>query len=258
MELAAQAERFRARGIGVASILPEPPDVLRAFAEKHGVGIPLLSDGGAAIIRRLGLLDKTFVGDQAVPYAGTFMLDAQGRVVSKYFEARPEDRRTGGSILAEQGEPGVGGRRVAASHFTAEASASNDVIAPGQRLTLIVDVEMKPGFHAYAPGAASYRVVDVKLDDDPLWQPHPTRVPPGRPEKLAGSREPVPVLEGRFRVLKDVTQLFRAGMPLLKDQPQVPVAITGRLEYQVCSATVCYPPSSLPLRWDLGLRRWTR
>ena len=258
MELAAQAERFKARGIGVASIIPEPPDVLRAFAEKHGVRIPLLSDGEAAIVRRLGLLDTTFVGDKAVPYAGSFMLDARGRIVSKFFEQETENRRTAGSILAAQGEAGVGAREVGATHFTAVASASNDVIAPGQLLTLIVDVEMKPGFHAYAPGASGYRVVDLVLDESPLWQPRPTRVPPGRPERLAGAREPVPVLEGRFRVLKDVTQRFRAGMPLLKDQPQVPVTITGRLEYQVCSARVCYPPSSLPLRWELALRRWTR
>jgi AhpC/TSA family/Disulphide bond corrector protein DsbC len=258
VELARQADKFRARGIEVASIIPEPPDVLLAFARKHGLGIPLLSDEGAAIIRRAGLLDETAGGGKSVPYAGSLMLDAEGRVVSRFFEEETENRRTAGSILAAQGESGLRPRQVAATHFTAEASVSNDVIAPGQLLTLIVDIEMKPGFHAYAPGAAGYRVIDVTLDESPLWQPHPTRVPPGHPERLAGSREPVPVLEGRFRVLKDVTQLFRAGLPLLKDQPQVPVAITGRLEYQVCSATVCYPPSSLPLRWDLGLRRWTR
>lgn len=258
MELASQAERFRARGIGVASILPEPRDVLRAFSDKHGVAFPMLSDEGAAIIRRLGLLDETFVGEQAVPFAGSFLLDAKGRVVSKFFEAETEYRRTAGSILAGQGEAGVGARRTGATHFTAVASASNDVIAPGQMLTLIVDVEMKEGFHAYAPGAAGYRVLDLKLDESPLWEQHPTRVPPGRPRRLAGAREPVPVLEGRFRVLKDVTQRFRAGMPLLKAQPLAPITVTGRLEYQVCSATVCYPPSSLPLRWELGLRRWTR
>lgn len=258
MELARETARFRARGVGVASVIPEPPDVLRAFAEKHGIGFPLLSDEGAAIIRRLGLLDETMAAKRSVPYAGSFLLDAQGRVLSRYFEAETEYRRTAASILAGQGEAGVGARTSGAAHFTAEASASNDVIAPGQMLTLIVDVEMKPGLHAYAPGAADYRVLDVEIDESPLWQPHPTRVPAGAPKRLAGSRAPVPVLEGRFRVLKDVTQRFRAGLPLLKDQAQVPVTITGRLLYQVCSAKVCYPPSSLPLRWDLALRRWTR
>ena len=242
----------------MAAIVPEAPDVLRSFAQAHGVTIPLLSDDGATIIRRLGLHDQTFVGKHTVPYAGSFMLDGQGRIQSKFFEADTENRRTAGSILAEQGEAGVGAQQAAAPHFTVRTSASNDAIALGQRLTLIVDLEMKPGFHAYAPGAAPYRALDVKLDADPLFAAHETRVPPGKPLPMGASGETVPVLEGRIRVLKDVTQQFRVAMPRLKAQPGLPVAITGTLEYQVCSARVCYPPASMPLRWALTVTRWTR
>jgi cytochrome c biogenesis DsbD-like protein len=243
----------------VAAIVPEPPDVLRAFAQAHGVtALTLLSDEDAAIIRRLGLQDTTFSGKRTVPYAGSFMLDAQGRIQSKFFEADTENRRTAGSILAEQGEPGVGGQQAAAPHFTVNTSVSNAAIALGQRLTLIVDVEMKPGFHAYAPGAAPYRALDVKLDQSPLFAAHETRVPPGKPLPMGASGETVPVLEGHIRVLKDVTQQFRAAMPQLQAQPELKVAITGTLEYQVCSARVCYPPASMPLRWELTLTRWTR
>ena len=44
----------------------DPPDVLRAFAAKHGITFPLLSDSGSAIIRRYGLLNTSVApGDRA-------------------------------------------------------------------------------------------------------------------------------------------------------------------------------------------------
>ena len=237
--------------------MPESPDVLRTFAEKHGLTMPLLADEGATIIRRLGLRDETFSGKLAVPYAGSFMLDAEGRIVAKFFEADTENRRTAGSILALQGDA-AGGAAVEAPHFTARPWTSNDVVAPGQRFTLGVDIEMKPEHHAYAPGTRGYRGLDLKTDPDPLFQVGPLRSPTPRQLYFAPLKETVPVLEGRFRLTRDVTQMFRAVLPRLRDATEVAAPITGTLEYQVCSDRVCYPPASLPLRWNVAIRPWTR
>ena len=73
--------------------------MLRAFARRQHIGYPLLSDPGAAVIRRLGVQDTTY-GDVSVPYAGSFLLDGAGVITDKFFEADTEYRRTAASILA--------------------------------------------------------------------------------------------------------------------------------------------------------------
>jgi len=257
VELAAQQDAFARRGIGMASIVPEPPAVLRAFAQRQRIGYPLLSDPGAAAIRRLGVQDTTF-GDVSVPYAGSFLLDGAGAITEKFFEPDTEYRRTAGSILARSGEGVAGGTVTEARRFTARAWTSNDVIAPGQRFTLGLEIELQPGHHAYAPGAGGYRGLELALDADPLFEFAPARLPAPRLLFYAPLRETVPVFEGRIELLRDATQRYREVLPSLSRADEVSHPITGTLQYQVCSETLCDPPGALPLRWELRIRRWTR
>ena len=257
MELAEQQDAFARRGIGMVSIVPEPPEVLRAFARRQHIGYPLLSDPGAAVIRRLGVQDTTF-GDVPVPYAGSFLLDGAGVITEKYFEADTEYRRTAGSILALDGAAGGGGAVIEARRFTARAWISNDVIMPGQRFTLGVEIQLQPGHHAYAPGARGYRGLELALDADPLFEFGAPRLPPARPLFFAPLKETVPVFEGRVALSRDATQRYREVLPSLSRADEVSHPITGSLQFQVCSETLCDPPGSLPLRWELRIRRWTR
>lgn len=261
MELAATADSFRKRGLGVAAVIPEPVETLKAFATAHGVSYPLLSDAQATIIRRFGLLDPGFKGTGAgsgVPYAGNFLVDAKGIVQAKFFEQSTENRRTAGSILALQGEPGTGGEEIRAAYFTLRTASSNAEVAPGQRFTLALDFDMKPKHHAYAPGVRGYRPLMLRLDPDPSFEFHETQFPVPRSYFFAPLKETVPVFEGRFRVTQDVTLVMRGALSRLKESPVVPVTIMGSLDYQVCSDRVCYPPTSSPVRWSITIRPWVR
>ena len=263
MELAGQMESFRKRGLGVASVIPEPVETIKAFTAKHGIGYPVLSDADAAIIRRFGVVDRGFqatgelVGKD-IPFSATFLVDEHGKIKDKFFEAAAENRRTTASILVLQGEPGTGGQEVRGGHFTLRTSSSNAEAAPGQRFTLVLDFEMEPKHHAYAPGVKGYRPLDLQLQADPLFEAHETRYPEARSYYFAPLKETVPVFEGRFRVTKDVTVTLPGALPRFKDTEQFEAPIAGSLRYQVCSDTVCYPPSTLPLRWTVRLRRWVR
>jgi hypothetical protein len=261
VELAEQQDAFASRGIAMVSVIPEPPEVLRAFARRQRIGYPLLSDPGAAVIKRLGVQDTTF-GDTPVPYAGSFLLDGAGVVTDKFFEPDTEYRRTAASILALGGGWEAQARSAVSPpgprRFSARPWISNEAIAPGQRFTLGVEIDLQPGHHAYAPAARGYRGLDLALDADPLFEYGLARLPPPRPLFFAPLKETVPVFEGRVTLTRDVTQRFRAVLPGLAKSEEVTRAVTGTLQYQVCSETLCDPPGALPLRWELRIRRWTR
>lgn len=263
MELAGQADSFRKRGIGVASVIPEPAATIKEFATKHGLNYPVLSDADAAIIRRFGLVDRTFkaTGDlvgKDIPYAATFLVDEHGIIKEKFFEQAAENRRTTASILVLQGEPGTGGQEVRADHFTLRTSTSNAEVAPGQRFTLVLDFELEAKHHAYAPGVKGYRPLELDLALDPLFEVHETRYPPAGTYYFAPLKETVPVFEGRFRVTRDVTVAMREALSRFKDAPELPATLEGTLRYQICSDVVCYPPTTQPLRWNVRIRKWVR
>lgn len=87
--------------------------VLGAFAAKHTIGYPLLSDEGSHVIRRLGLINERVQEDHAaygikpdprhtnLPYPGIFALDASGVIVSRRFHESYRERDGGASLLAQ-------------------------------------------------------------------------------------------------------------------------------------------------------------
>ncbi len=54
-----ELQKFRERGYEVFGISTDSVETLRKFAEKYGVGFPLLSDRGGALAARLGILKRT-------------------------------------------------------------------------------------------------------------------------------------------------------------------------------------------------------
>jgi hypothetical protein len=258
VELAGQQEGFRKQGLAVASLIPEPVETLRAFADRFGIRYPILSDAGSAIIKRLGLVDAGFKSDSAeikdIPFAGTFVVDERGVVRARFFEKSSTDRRTGGSILVLNGAPGSNATQVRTDHFSLRTSQSNVEVAPGQRIALALDFELEEKHHLYAVGDHSYRPARLSIAPDPLLEVHEIRWPQPRPYYFAPLKETVPVFEGAFRVLVDVT--LRYDLPA--GSPERAARVEATLDHQVCSETVCYPPGRLSLSWPLELRPWVR
>ena len=113
MELEGRVTELRQKGLGLAAISYDPPEIIAAFAKQRGITFPLLSDGASATIKRYGILnpvpewamgpDKDDPAVKAeieryvsvrnpnpsqvgIAFPGTFILDRQGRVTSRYFE----------------------------------------------------------------------------------------------------------------------------------------------------------------------------
>jgi DsbC/DsbD-like thiol-disulfide interchange protein len=241
----------------VAALSYDSVAILEEFARRQGIRYPLLSDPGSEIIRRFGLLNPEFPeGSPAhgVPFPGTLVVDPRGRVRTKLFEKTYAERRTAGSLLVLEGESGAAAAsEVRTDHFVLRLSASNATVAAGNRVTLVLDFEMGEKKHAYAPGVQGYRPLALRLDPQPLVSVHDPVYPAPQDYVYAPLRETVPVFEGRFRVLQDVTLAGGREVAERLRSGDDRLSITGRLDYQVCSDRACFPPASLPVTWTLKL-----
>jgi peroxiredoxin len=134
VELQERLEELTRSGIGVAAISYDSQEILSNFAEERGITFPLLSDADSEVIKAYGILNtvaaegmgpnqddpdviadvKKYVavsgavsgaGEFAVgtPFPGTFMLDKNGRVESRYFEESYRERNTTANVMLKLG-----------------------------------------------------------------------------------------------------------------------------------------------------------
>jgi hypothetical protein len=88
------------------------------------------------------------------------------------------------------------------------------------------------------------------MESSPAIYPNPKTL------YLEAIKEQVPVFDGTFGITEDVTvsvSKLRDGVRALFS-PRKTVSIVGELEYQACDKTICYPPASVPVKWELQVR----
>ena len=269
MELQSRRADLRDSGLGLAVITYDPTTTLSQFADARGIEFPLLSDEGSATIREYGLLNEDMDPARApeerrammqrlygIPYPGTFMLDTEGRVTARFFEAAYQERSTVSSIAVRFGDAGAAGdaARVETDHLEALVWATDDVVAPGNRLSLVVDVTPKPDMHVYAPGDHAYRVIRLRTTAPDFLRSHEVTYPPSGMYRFEPLDETVAVYEEPFRLVQDVTIPMRQDIAELAAEPGATVRVEAVLEYQACDHAVCYLPQAVPLSWDLSWR----
>jgi hypothetical protein len=255
VELEHQKSDYERRGLGVASISYDSVAVLKNFADRAGIGFPMLSDPDSKIIRAFGILNESVPKDNlvyGVPHPGTYILDEKGMVRAKYFEDDFRERYTAANILWRQFGP-VGGPLQAAAEtpqLRISTIASDTEARAGTRLALVLEVELKPGIHVYAPGVAGgYIPVEWSMAESKGWKPHEVAWPASRKLRLAAIHETVPVFDGKFRLTRDVTiGQQKDVMPLVSADKKL--TVEGTFRYQACDARQCFPPQKIPVRWS--------
>jgi peroxiredoxin len=282
VELQSRVDQIRRQGLGLAVISYDPPEILAAFARQRGITFPLLSDAGSATIKQYGILNtiamelagpnakdpaladdmKTYVsvvGPNAravgMAFPGTFILDRDGRVKSRFFEDFYIERNTVSSILARVGaraQP-VGGTQVSTEHLELTSYASESAVAPGNRFALVFDIKPRRRMHVYAPGASGYRVVTVNIAPQPFVRVLPVEYPSSEIYFFKPLNERVAVYQKPFTLVQEV---------ILEGQPEAQAAfrgkesltLSGTLDYQACDDKICFNPVSTPLSWTIALR----
>ncbi len=282
MELQGRVDELRSQGLGLATISYDSRETIAAFSAARGITFTMLSDPGSATIRRYGILntvvEEAFGPDRDDPevqaavaqyvsvvgarenmrgiaFPGTFMLDTEGRVTSRFFEDFYISRNTVASILkvVGTGDGTVQGTSVSTEHLELTTYPSDPAVAPGNHFSLVFEIAPRPGMHVYAPGADGYRVVTATLESQPYLAPRPLAYPASEIYYFEPLDERVPVYQRPFTLVQEVVL---DGSPesqaLLRGQETV--TIRGTLEYQACDDTICYNPVSVPLSWTMDLR----
>ena len=256
MELEHDLPRIKAQGFGLAAISYDSVAILKNFAERRGITFPLLSDPASKMIQSFGILNEAapkntpFAG---IPYPGTYLVDRQGVVISKYFVEDFRERDTAAEILVKQfGIRTEEARSTAETrYFRIATSSSNELVHQGQHISLVVDLDLKPRMHVYAPGVqGGYIPIDWKLADSAGFKASPVAYPKPQVLRLDIIKETVPVFLGQVRLVRDIVIGTDVQVkPLLDGAGEM--LVEGSLRYQVCDDKECYLPATQALQWVL-------
>ena len=98
-----------------------------------------------------------------------------------------------------------------------------------------------------------YKPIQLTLQALPGIELQPVIYPSSKVLYLEAIQEHVPVFEGKFRITQDVTVTPSKTRDAVRAlvSAQRTISIVGELRYQACDKTICYPPSSVPVRWQL-------
>lgn len=259
LDLNSRAESFRSRGFGVAALTYDSIPVLRSFSDRNGIAYTLLSDPNSAIIRAFGLLNENIgPGSPAygIAFPGMFIVDEKGIVRAKYFEDDNTERYSAANIVTHQFDvAGVEQTVNETPHLKLVSSTTDNDFAAGRRIGLVLELDIKPGMHVYAPGVeGGYIPIQWKVAGSKSWIAFPVTFPAATSLRLRAIRETVPVYQGRVRLLRDLTIGQEEEIAEVMDLSRS-VAVEGSFSYQACDERQCYVPKTIPLRWIFHIER---
>jgi peroxiredoxin len=249
-------------GIGLAAVSYDPVPVLADFSKRRGITFPLLSDLGSATIKRYGILNTTVPESSqqtyGIPFPGTFMLNAQGVVTSRFFEQAYQERATVGSIMARLGNNlDVPATKISSPQVEITSFSTDTTVAPGTHFSLVLDVRPAPGVHVYAPGVTGYKPIVLSVEAQTGVVTRSAQYPPSEDYHFKPLNEHVQVYQRPFRIVQDVLiDASPQGQTALKDVTTL--TIKGVLAYQACDDKLCFTPQSVPLTWTVTLRQLDR
>ena len=238
-----------------------------------------MADPDASNIRAFGVVNTTVSTERrnyGIPFPGIYIIDENGILREKYFERNYRERFTARSILARdfgiyvgpKTELETGGQQIPISIYT-----SDPVAQPGNRISLVVEFNLPPKMHLYAPGVEGYTPLSFSIEPDSRIRIHDPEYPEPEILYLPAIKERVPVYRGNLRVILEVTltadyteEWVAKGVLTISSRlsPEDPgpyfilsggtqLEIQGTLAYQACDDKVCFLPEQLPLKFQIEI-----
>jgi len=252
-------QRYEKQRIKLAAISYDSPAILKDFADRNKIDFPLLADPDSKIIRSFNVLNEEAKGmNKGMAHPGFFYIDAGGVIREKYFEVNYTNRSTAnnviGKLFPELTEEVS--QNVEAPHLRLNLAQSDHIVVSGSRVNLSAEIELPPDVHVYSPGAAGYKPIQLVLQPSGGIEIGPAIYPSSKILYLEAIKEQVPVFEGKFRITEDVTMTFSKVRDDFRSliSSEKTISIIGELKYQACDKTICYPPTSVPVKWEVKVQ----
>lgn len=117
----------------------------------------------------------------------------------------------------------------------------------GETASVKITCRLAPGYHTNSNTPADEYLIPLRL----TWEPAPLEVtaveyPKGHLEKYQFSEKPLSVYSGDFEIVTKLNAPAKA--------PRGPRTIAGKLRYQACTNTVCYPPKTVPVQLAVDVK----
>jgi len=261
VEMQGRLQDLRKSGLGLAVITYDPVPVLADFAARRKITFPLLSDRGSAVIKQYGILNTTVDPSNALfgyPFPGTFIVNSQGVVTSRFFEPSYQERNTVSSLLVRLGnQVSVRATKVSSPNLEITSYATDDAAAPGTHFSVVLDAKPAARVHVYAPGVTGYKPIVLTIQPQPGLIVREAQYPKSEDYYFAPLNEHVEVYQAPFRIVQDLMiDPSPAGQAALRGASSV--TINGTLAYQACDDKICFNPQTVPLSWTVQLRALDR
>ena len=279
MQLNDSLEQFQEQGLAITGISYDSVATVRHFSERVGIQYPLLADPDAANIQAFGVVNTRVSPERrnhGIPFPGIYIIDENGIVREKYFEMNYRERFTARSILARDFGVFVGPQtelETEGQHIPISIYTSDPVAQPGNRLSLVVEFDLPPKMHLYAPGVEGYTPLFLAIEPDYRFQIHDLQYPDPDILYLPAIKERVPVYHGKVRVIQEVTltadytdEWVKKGVITISSRldPDDPgpyfilsggdhLEIRGTLSYQACDDKICYLPEQMPVKFQIDI-----
>ena len=238
-------------GVRVAAVSYDSQEILAAFAQKHSIGYPLLSDRNSETIRSFGILNENMaphLRSHGVPHPVEYLVSPDGTVLKKYFVPNYMHRVAASAVALDEFSAAADD----APTVTLKTDAMTAIIGfpskcafSGQELGFFAKFVLDAGWHVYgAPLPAGYTATNLLFEDTHIAH-QSFRLPEAHSVTTLLLGETLPVYGGEFQ---------GSGTVLLKHPlPEGVIVLKGCLELQQCSEAVCEPPLSIPFELSVKL-----
>jgi hypothetical protein len=239
------------RGVRIAAVSYDSKEVLKAFADKHGIGFPLLSDQDSVVIRRFGIFNNNIAPGlraHGVPHPVEYLAAADGVLIRKYFVENYQHRVTASSVVLRE----FGGVAddaavitLRSGALTAKIGLSSAKAFAGQEISFSARFELEPGWHVYGlPLPDPYTATSI-IFDDPKIVRQSFDLPEAHQMDMLALGETLPVYSGSFGGIGSLLLKFPmdAGKTILR----------GQLRFQQCGDSICEPPETIPFELPLNI-----
>ncbi len=257
IEMQGRVEALRKEGLGLAAITYDPVPVLAEFSTRREITYPMLSDQGSATIKKYGILNTTIQETNPLfgyPFPGTFFLNHDGVVTSRFFETIYQERDTISSLMVRLGGTvDAPATKTSAPHVEITSYLTDQTAAPGTHFSIVLDIVPAPGVHVYAPGVTGYKPIGLAVQPQAGLVVRNPQYPAAEDYFFAPLSEHVQVYQRPFRIVQDVMlDPSRDAAAALKALTTMTIGAT--LNYQACDDKICFNPQSLPMSWTVNVR----